>query len=363
MDGETAHLTIVVGVSYGCVIMKIGFVVSSVGHAAILLASLVSLSGPKPFDVEKVDAIPIDIVPISDLSEVTKGNEKAKKITPPEPSIAKQADVVKEAQSAGEQSIDAKKPVDVPQKKPEQKPAKKPLMPMVAARKTEPDIPAKRDPVSQPKTKPQPKQDIVVPPKFVESKPAEKTEQPALEELSDKKHIDIPKPPLPTARPQPPKRKIKIAKTEPREIVKNKASDFDTDDIAALINKNKASSAGADKSKKVTSLGRKNGQSNQLSQSEIDALRGQIEPCWNPPIGTHNAEALIVRVKMHLNRDGSLARPPVVLNNKADPVFAAAAGATHRAIIRCAPYALPADKYEIWETVIVNFDPSQLLGF
>ena len=38
----------------------------------------------------------------------------------------------------------------------------------------------------------------------------------------------------------------------------------------------------------------------------------------------------------------------------------AAAEAARRAVSRCAPYNLPAEKYEAWAEVIVNFDPSEM---
>ena len=38
----------------------------------------------------------------------------------------------------------------------------------------------------------------------------------------------------------------------------------------------------------------------------------------------------------------------------------AAADAARRAVIRCAPFNAPADKYEAWADVQFNFDPSQM---
>jgi colicin import membrane protein len=38
----------------------------------------------------------------------------------------------------------------------------------------------------------------------------------------------------------------------------------------------------------------------------------------------------------------------------------AAAESARRAILQCAPYSLPAEKYEAWADVIVHFDPSEM---
>jgi len=68
-----------------------------------------------------------------------------------------------------------------------------------------------------------------------------------------------------------------------------------------------------------------------------------------------------VTVKMHLNQDGSIqGSPEVTSGGGGDGVGRAAAESARRAVARCAPYNLPADKYDSWSEVIVNFDPSEM---
>ena len=52
--------------------------------------------------------------------------------------------------------------------------------------------------------------------------------------------------------------------------------------------------------------------------------------------------------------------PEIISGGGSAGVERAAAEAARRAVSRCAPYNLPADKYEAWADVIVNFDPSEM---
>ena len=56
--------------------------------------------------------------------------------------------------------------------------------------------------------------------------------------------------------------------------------------MAALLNKEKASGGGAKRSTEQAALGgKKTNNGSKLSQSEMDALRGQVARCWNIPAG------------------------------------------------------------------------------
>ncbi|MEB2843617.1 hypothetical protein GAO09_05630 [Rhizobiales bacterium RZME27] len=72
----------------------------------------------------------------------------------------------------------------------------------------------------------------------------------------------------------------------------------------------------------------------------------------------------IVRVRFNLKRDGSLVAEPVVETVSDDPLFPEFAAVAVRAIKKAAPFDLAAydDLYDDWETVILNFDGSSLLG-
>ena len=75
---------------------------------------------------------------------------------------------------------------------------------------------------------------------------------------------------------------------------------------AALLNKVEPARQAGDASQQPASLGSRNGaQDVRMSQSELDALRGQVAQCWNPPVGAVGAEELKVRVCPISARDSS----------------------------------------------------------
>ena len=134
-------------------------------------------------------------------------------------------------------------------------------------------------------------------------------------------------------------------------------------DQSALIDKQEPSGGGTRRSSEQASLGTRRGNDNaRLSQSELDGLRQQISSCWNPPIGAVEAQDLKVLIQFSLTREGSVSDPPRVLNSSSNPMFRSAADSARRAILRCQPYSLPADKYDAWQDVKVTFDPRDMFG-
>lgn len=102
-----------------------------------------------------------------------------------------------------------------------------------------------------------------------------------------------------------------------------------------------------------------------LMITEEDALRRQIEQCWNPPIGARDAQSLVVEVIIDVNQDRTVANADVVdkLRYASDPFFRAAADSAIRAVRspKCNPLALPEDKYEQWKRIDFTFDPRDML--
>jgi hypothetical protein len=90
----------------------------------------------------------------------------------------------------------------------------------------------------------------------------------------------------------------------------------------------------------------------ELTQAEVSNFMESVRKCWNPPSGAGGK----VSVKFKLDRTGAVAGTPQTsgepINGKGAHLLAAAA---KRAVLRCQPYALPAEKYESWSEVIVNF--------
>jgi TolA protein len=352
--------------------MKAGLTTSVALHAALIGFGLVSLSAPKPFEVVDVESLPVDIIPIEQLTQIQQGDKKAPVNDKPTPKATEKTETVPDAQKVGENKIDTDKkatpevtpkeveaaatPKSVP--KPEPKPVDLKKPEPVA----EPEPKTAAVPATEATPEPQPKQDVKPDP-VTEAIAADQTEADALQLPTEA--------PAPEARPKPPqaqtakapdKKDAKKPATEATAKPKTEDKEFDADEVAALLNKEKASGGGAKRSTQTASLGGdKTTGGDKLSQSEMDALRGQVQRCWNIPAGAVDAGDLRVSVKFRLDRSGAIEGSPEIINGGGSAgVERAAAEAARRAVSRCAPYNLPAEKYEAWADVIVNFDPSEM---
>ncbi|TFU01358.1 hypothetical protein EUV02_13800 [Polymorphobacter arshaanensis] len=95
------------------------------------------------------------------------------------------------------------------------------------------------------------------------------------------------------------------------------------------------------------------------------AIRSQIAPCWNPPIGGADVKKMTVVLHIDLQRDGSvIGRPTVVSQTGATAGNAdyarAFAETARRAVLRCSPLKLPPEMFEAWKSFELNFDPSEM---
>jgi hypothetical protein len=190
----------------------------------------------------------------------------------------------------------------------------------------------------------------------------------AEEKPNPKKVADKPKesPPKEKAEKSEGKKKVKEAKAKKPKKQKQEAKkrDFDTDKIAALLNKIPDAEDApkpqepAEETKPVR--GQKSGTELTMSVNEIDALRSRIADCWNPPPGGLGADSIVVKLRLKLKEDGTLVGYPSVANSGASPFFQAAADSAVRAVYQCQPYSLPKAKYALWRDMILNFDPSDM---
>ena len=128
-----------------------------------------------------------------------------------------------------------------------------------------------------------------------------------------------------------------------------------------MLDKQKPSGGGAKRSTQQASLGGDKTTGNKLSQNELDGLRRKIQGCWSIPAGVDDAELLKVSIRFHLDRSGMVdGRPEVIKGGAPSGPGRTAAESAIRAVQKCAPYNLAADKYDDWADVTLNFDPSEM---
>jgi outer membrane biosynthesis protein TonB len=102
----------------------------------------------------------------------------------------------------------------------------------------------------------------------------------------------------------------------------------------------------------------------QLTTSEIDLVKAQIERCWNPPAGAKEAHDLVVDIEATVAEDGRVVTAQITSTARmGDPFYRAAAESALRAVLnpQCLPLKLPPDKYEQWKTLDLTFNPKDLL--
>ncbi len=191
-------------------------------------------------------------------------------------------------------------------------------------------------------------------------------------------------PPASKAKEKPDRIPMPDEKKEKKELVKKKqnpkeikpqirqASEFekkelfDTNEIAALIDKAKEEQAETQKkSDKLTQSSVKNSFAQALSLSEEDALRAQIFGCWSVPLGLPYDKNLLVRIKLKLKPDGTILKSEILdharMNTPGQSFYKILAESALRAIRICQPLKVPPTGYERWKDLQLNFDPTEML--
>jgi colicin import membrane protein len=296
--------------------MRTAYVISGLGHAAILLWSVWSFAG-KPLPAPPPEAMPVDIISASEFTQITQGAQNAPKAETPKPLVEKVAE---------------EKPVDDPAAKVVEKKEVK------AAHDTSPPPePAEQKPEPKPAEK-----------KHAEAKPDPIAETLAKEEVKKpepKKKAEA-RPPMPRKKPPPPKPK------------------FDPKQVAALLDKREPTrvAAAGDNLNSAPSLGLSAGRAAKLSMSELDALRARLAQLWSIPAGAKDPQELVVQVRIQLKPDGTLSGPPMVLTSGKSPLFVAARDSAVRAVFRGQPYdMLKPEHYEQWKDIEITFDPRDMI--
>ena len=99
-----------------------------------------------------------------------------------------------------------------------------------------------------------------------------------------------------------------------------------------------------------------------LSLAEEDILKAQIFGCWSIPLGLPYGEDLLVRIKLRLNRDGSVLSSEILdLDRIKEKNLKVLAESALRAIKLCQPLRVPSEGYDNWKELVLNFDAREML--
>ena len=170
------------------------------------------------------------------------------------------------------------------------------------------------------------------------------------------------------------KKQIVKKKQNPEEVIPQirqssefeKEELFDTNEIAALIDKAKEEQAETQRKKdKLTQSSVKNSFASGLTLSQEDALKAQIFGCWSVPLGLPFDDDLLVRIKLKLKKDGTIMKSEILdhqrMNKPGQKFYKVLAESALRAVRLCQPLKVPPTGYEKWKDLQLNFNPTEML--
>ena len=290
-----------------------GLTASVILHAGIIASSLIVLPYARdPIDV--IEVVPIDIVSISEVTNVAAIKERITDLPPPEepapqpeePSLEEFLEDLPDLPI--EQEVEAE---EAPPPPPEQEEAPEDIVPEVPEEK-EPE-PEEEEPEPEPDKDDTPKRD-------------------ALDELFADNVFESEAKPLLDRAPQ----QLKRVERAPPPVL-------------------------PDPPVEETSQKARRGAGERTGNSaRIEALIwAQMEVCWGTVADLPDPERLTVTVRVNLNRDGTLKGDAELINPRRRPIgdrfMGQAIDRALRAARKCQPYTFPGDDYEIWNEITMNF--------
>lgn len=362
--------------------MRAGLTVSTVLHAGLIALAVMGLGFGERIEATPVESIAVDLVPISDFSNIRKGSLESDVVETDAPSVVDADKPPVIAQPTGNTPEDQPTPEDTPVPTPAPTVQTAP-----APEATEPDPvpepveetapvpverPAAAEPVAAPEPEPEPQPEpepavVETPPLAVDTPapdPADAAPRPVVKTaaLADKRaqfkkqqadakaRADAEaKAAADAEKAAEEKKKAEDARKaaekkkadEQKRIEQAKADEArKADQLANIINNEQSRGATSGDGGEKT-LGRQDGRSATLSQSQLDGLVAQIRGCINVPPGAADMGSQ-AQLLFSVGGDGSVAGQPQVLSVTSDSVADAYARAVTRAVMRCGPYMVVA---------------------
>lgn len=214
----------------------------------------------------------------------------------------------------------------------------------------EPEVIERPQPVApQPEPEPQPRQ------AEPEPIPLPPTQEPEPEPEPEPVREPEPTPPPPQPEPQRPQ-----PQPQPQPQ-RQQQQGLDLDALSTLVDRSRQSSAPTQADQGDARQGA--GAGTAMTATMADLFRSQASRCWREPSDAPDPASLRVQVEVQLERDGSLSAPPRLVDSNrvlgsSNPYLRLAGERAVRAVIECAPYAMPAAQYQQWRRITVNFEPS-----
>jgi colicin import membrane protein len=362
--------------------VRVSLVISSIIHVGLVAWALITIERTPPLkDPSPPDPVVTEIISESDLAKIRKGSRTAKLDNAVQNDAPSEEKPVKEAPKPKPKPVAATPPPEAAPPPPPPEPVK-------------PPEPAKAEPPPpEPKAEPTPPDKAALDQKLAElalqqAKEDERRLQDQIKkaeadakakaDAEAKAKADAAAKAKAEAKARADKAKAdakaKADKAKADQIAKEKAKPLDTDRLSALLDKTpdqKQAAAAAPAPSAPTKdkgpvRGAKDGQDARNAANEASMLLGMIvgkikeKGCWNIQAGGELASSQVPKVQFELNPDGSVRGAPKVLNPQGSPQFQLAADAATAAVLKCQPFQLPPDKYNMWRRVTLDFDPREM---
>jgi hypothetical protein len=368
--------------------MRTGFTVSTIGHVGLIVLAVVGIGMGRPMNPEPVEAIAVDLVPISEFSNIRMGSLNGTVVETEAPSVVDDVKPAELAQPTGNTQEDQPTPANNPDPTPaptEQtapapeaaaepvvEPEPEPVPPTPASRPVvEPQPEPVPDPVAEP-TPPEPTP-VATPeaPNPADSAPKPRTHTASLEqkraEFKKQQADEKQKQADEKAKAEADKKKAEEEKKrkaaeEKKRVEQAKADQAKqvADEVANLINNEQSRGATTGSGGQAT-LGRQDGRSATLSQSEMAGLVAAMRACFSPPPGSAE-EGATALVEVRLTPEGMVQGRPEVLSVTGAATGQITGSAAIRAVQNCGRNGytmLSPESYagaNGWNTVKVTFN-------
>jgi hypothetical protein len=324
--------------------MRFGMPISAMGHAAVLLWTLISFSA-KSFNDTPDEPMPVDIISTKEFSQLMAGAQNAPKAEKPKPVVDKVADP---------------KPVEDPTPKVSEKP------PIEATESAPPPPPEPSPPEPKPEQKDskpaEPAVDTIA--EALKKEEAKQLEQKKLEEQRqlEQKKLDEQKKAEEQKKREEARKRAEAKRIE--DAKKREEAKKLEERIAALLDTRdpRREAATGAVPNQTPNLGSPTGTAPILSQTELDAMRAKIRDNWHPDEAIfERPDQYVVVVHVLLGRDRRLTAPPQVVSAGSGPLSQATADAAKRAILVSQPFdMLSLSTYDTWKDMEIDFNPREL---
>jgi outer membrane biosynthesis protein TonB len=343
--------------------MRTGFVVSTLGHAGLIVLAIVGIGMARPLDATPVESIAVDLISIEEFSNIRKGTLDSTVVETETPSIVEDDTPPEIAQPTGNTEEDQPTPEDTaivtpaPTQETAPEPAPKPEPVEVAEPEPEPEPEVQPEPAPEPEPieEPEPvapEPELAAPVETPE--PAEVAPTPVVRTAS----VDAKRAAFKQQQEDERKKREQEARQrkEEEERIRQAKRQQDeaarlADEVANIINSEQSRGATTGEGG-VATLGKESGQAARLSQSQLDALVARIRECLSVPMGAVEA-GVTARLEFDIDMAGNPSRP-ILLVAPTTTLEQAYASAAQRAVQMCGPYAMAAG-----QNIRALFDPRQ----